>query len=50
MEKTINMADSHMSPEDTVKAFCDRNGVDFSAADLADSDGEAEKTVCEWRD
>ena len=25
MEKTINTADSHMSPEDTVNDFCDRN-------------------------
>ena len=50
MEKTINTADSHMSPEDTVKDFCNRNGVDFSAGSFADSDSEAEKNVCEWRD
>ncbi len=50
MEKTINTADTHVSPEDTVKDFCSRNGIDFSALNFADSDGGAEKTVYEWRD
>ncbi len=50
MEKTINTADTHVSPEDTVKDFCNRNGIDFSALSFADSDDGAEKTVCEWRD